>query len=139
MAAECRSCGSCLIIEGGSRHGQCLECGLLDCARDSGRDVKLLTVACLVLGLIVVVSALLFLMTGCAAARSELPAPCDDSTLAAIALDCRALVRAKCERSDAGVVSELCPELIACRRRVAEWRACSDAGVPVSSGVDGGP
>ncbi len=57
----------------------------------------------------------------------DLPAPCDSLTLLQLRTECRAKVRAECQRSDAGVVDESCPALIACTKRIHEWHDC-DAG-----------
>jgi len=69
----------------------------------------------------------LLLLVQCAQ-RGDLPPPCDPGTLQKIALDCRAQVRADCDRSDAGVVDPTCPALIACNKRVDTWHACTDGG-----------
>ncbi len=59
---------------------------------------------------------------------ADLAAPCDSITLAQKAVDCRALVRAKCHRSDAGAVDEACPELQQCSAWGRLWLACQADG-----------
>jgi hypothetical protein len=100
--------------------------------RPSLRNGERLMIAGLALAVVVALGLLMGFALGGCRGGTELAAPCDTMTLGGLQLECRALVRAKCARSDAGVVSEECPELKACSKRIQEWKAC-DGGSGVGA------
>lgn len=55
---------------------------------------------------------LLALLTGCSAASSQMPAPCDDATAAKMAALCGARVQLECVQK--GIAEELCPVIKEC-------------------------
>lgn len=97
-------------------------------ARQTARMVlDFVCAAAVVAGLGFIIWVLLT-VSGCTPA-SSLPPPCDPLTLADGAMQCRALVRAQCPRSDSGAVDESCAVLKQCDKWVDDWHACrADAG-----------